>query len=226
MKRFLFALLILGLPALIYFWYIGFARNSYVPVPIFGPKTALGTKSGWGKKPDTLYHQIAMPIGTKLDTNFFNGKMTVLSTIDFSNEHGAEKQRLAHLGKIRKIFSENNRIQFWLICVTKDGKEPFELSNFVDSLFPVKPMKVFYTSLDGGSFFEWSQNQLLLGKDVVFDDLTGLPRTFKAMIIDNKRRIRGYYDLPIKRSADDVNGDLRALMVEIAGRELSKKPNQ
>jgi len=224
-KTILILAIILVLPGFLYYALRYSGANSYVDLPVYGEKMVPGTTHRkWGREiMDTVYHQ-ARPvtfINYNGATEHFLGNDSVVSVahLFYPQDSTISRNLLHDLYPVAGAFSENNLVRFYSINVDTVSNDAVAFKAYVQPYVKGND-KWYFVSKPSTDIFKYAQADLLL--DAVADPTDS--RKFivgkSYVLLDSKGRIRGIYDVQVKKELDRLRDEIKVLLVE----EIRNKP--
>ncbi len=218
-KKIMILAAILILPGFLYFLLERKAENRYQNLPIYGEKVLTGTStSRMGKQvPDTLFHQIT-PFSL---TNQIGVPVSVLqedTTISVVNFFYTRcttfcKHMNDEMNRVADRFANNQMVNFYTITVDTAYDTPEVLQAYAKDYRPETKKWHFLT---GGKddVYNVARNGFLV--DAVEDTTRDAHfiHSSSLILVDSKRRIRGYYDVNQKKEVDRLIDELKLLLVQ------------
>lgn len=211
--------LILLLPGFLYIAVNRFGSNEYVRLPVFGEKSLSGeTKRNWGREyPDTVFHTVEEMVFKDASGKdvLFPAPDTCVSVVHlfYTRDEAFSRLMLDHVDALATRFKGNPIISFYSISV--DSMETgASLSSFVrgyKNMAEKQWQTVFSPSTD---IFRYSREQLLIDAMVDPADSSRFLISNRLVLLDSKRRIRGFYDISQKGEVDRLEDELKLLSVE------------
>lgn len=193
--------------------------NSYATLPIFGDKEVPGTTHRkWGRDiMDTLYHEVP-----KISFENYNGKQISLFENDssisivhlfYSRDKSFSTTLINNLNKVSGDFRNNKRIKFYSITVDTLYDTPDVLKNYIKNIDPSDKSWYFVTH-PSTDIFKFAQTGLL--QDALATGDLNKPFVIGSsyILIDSKRRIRGFYDITMKKEVERLSDEIKLLAVE------------
>jgi len=217
--------LILLVPGFLYIAVNRLGSNHYVSLPVFGEKKLSGEmKRNWGREyPDTIFHTLPALSFTNFDGRAvaFPASDTTINIVHlcYSKDGSFSKLMMDNVQGLSDRFQENPLINFYSISV-----DPLENQESLTAF--VKPYKglqrghwkvVFDPSSD---IFSYAKDQLLIDAMVDPADSTRFLISNQFVLLDSKRRIRGFYDVSQKGEVDRLEDEVKLLVVE----EIRNRP--
>ncbi|MDB4903442.1 MAG: hypothetical protein JWQ63_2723 [Mucilaginibacter sp.] len=216
-KKISILVLVLVVPGFLYYLLTSQGKNRYKPLPIFGPKQlAKTTHRIKGKNiPDTIFH--ILPDFKLTDQN---GKPVSLKTFDnkifvvgFFYTHCQEVCKLMNknVSFLDSIYAKNKMVNFVSVTVDPDHDSVGTLKNYAKSFKPSSAKWLFLTG-DTGTIYNLARkgflvNALKVNKDeFIYSD--------KLILIDQSKRIRGYYTGASTDEVNRLNDEIKVLISE------------
>ncbi|MFI5138928.1 MAG: SCO family protein [Sphingobacteriales bacterium] len=205
LKKILILVLVLAVPGFLYYLLVVEGKNRYHALPVFGPKEiAKTTHRVKGKDiPDTIYHtlpdfKLTDQNGNPVSLKTFDGKIFVAG---FFYTHCPSVCKLinSNINLLASAYAKIRMVDFVSITVDPERDSPQVLKQYANTFNPVSKNWLFLSG-DTSTVYKLARNGFLVnalqtGKDdFIYSD--------KLVLIDQERRIRGYYT---GASTDDVN---------------------
>jgi protein SCO1/2 len=221
LKKILILVLVLIVPGFLYYLLVVEGKNLYKPLPVFGPKRlAKTTHRVKGKDiPDTIFHSLSDfkltdQNGGPVSLKTFNKKIFVAS---FFYTHCPNVCSLINnnINQLVSNYGKNKMVYFVSITVDPERDSLSVLKNYANSFKPVSANWLFLTG-DTSAIYHLARqgflvNALQAGKDdFIYSD--------KLVLIDQDKRIRGYYTGASTDDVNRLNDEIKVLIKE----ELSK----
>jgi protein SCO1/2 len=221
-KKIIILVLILALPGFLYYLLTAEGKNRYKPLPIFGPKQV--AKTGHEVKgkfiPDTIYHHLPDfklydQDGKVTTAQSFTGKIFVASFF-YTNCPSVCNTINKNIKALLTEYTKNDMVCFVSITVDPRRDTVGALKKYADN-FNSPVIKWLFLTGDTSVIYPLARkgflvNALNAGNDnFIYSD--------KLILIDQEKRIRGYYS---GTSSDDItklNDEIKVLIAE----ELRKK---
>ncbi len=218
-KRFIILVLILIVPGFLYYLLQAKGKNRYKPLPIYGPKQVAKTfHTVRGKVVyDTIYHQVPdfklYDQDNKLITQkSFEGKI-VLVNFFFTQCPVLCKEVNRNIALLAGNFQKNSMIRFASITVDPATDNITVLKTYANSLKADENQWKFLTG-DTATIYSLSRNGFL----VTAVNGHARPENFiyseKLMLIDQDRRVRGYYNGTSMNEMATLNDEIKVLIAE------------
>lgn len=216
LKKIVILVVVLAVPGFLYYLLTAEGKNRYKPLPVFGPKRLAETYHlVKGKKiPDTLYHTIpdfkltdqdGNPVSLKTFENkifvagfFYSRCPTVCRVINM------------YMRQLDSVYAKNKRVNFVSITVDPEHDTPQVLKSYANT-FKASSKWLFLTG-DTAAVFSLARNGFLVnalqtGKnDFIYSD--------KLILVDQDKRIRGYYTGASTTDVDRLNDEIKVLIAE------------
>lgn len=211
--------LILLLPGFLYIAVNRFGSNEYVRLPVFGEKQLSGeTKRNWGREyPDTVFHtakEIVFNNAAGAEV-IFPAADTCVSVVHlfYTRDEAFSRLMLDHVDALATRFQGNPLINFYSISV--DSTETASsLTSFVRPYGDMTAKKWAVVFNPATDIFTYSREQLLIDAMVDPADSGRFLISNRLVLLDSKRRIRGFYDISQKGEVDRLEDELKLLSVE------------
>ena len=208
MRKFGLLFLMLGLPVVIYLAYVNLAENRYQSLPIWGPKKLLPTaqSNGTSHPDDTLY--ASLPALEKWMDRRSN-TVLVLHLVLYSESASNRALRDAQAARVADVFRKNPLVHQYTLGL---DDYPQQQPGSVRPFQVPAPMEEVLDSLH--------KAQLWQDLRVYAPDWQGqfkqTPQEGLTLLIDRKRRVRGFYRGVLKDQTDRLMEDTRTLIAEYA----------
>jgi len=217
LKKIIILVLVLVVPGFLYYLLTAEGKNRYKPLPIFGPKQIAKTfHQVKGKDiPDTVYHALSNfnltdqndnPVSFKtfekkifIVNFFYTGCPSVCSEVN------------KNVSILVSNYAKNKMVRFVSITVDPEHDTPSVLKSYSDSFKPASPKWLFLTG-DTTTIYNLARkgflvNALKAGKgDFIYSD--------KLILIDQDKRIRGYYTGAATDEVNRLNDEIKVLIAE------------
>ncbi|WP_158825213.1 SCO family protein [Mucilaginibacter lacusdianchii] len=217
LKKIVILVLILAVPGFLYYLLTVKGKNRYKPLPFYGPKQVAktGHKFHGTYIPDTIYHKLddfklvnqeGKPITLKdfeykiFIVNFFYSHCP--SVCDVMNKN---MQRLAD------AYGKNRMVKFVSITVDPERDTPETLKAYAQQ-YKARPNKWMFLSGDTTSIYSIARKGFLVNavkvsdNDFVYDN--------RLILIDQEKRIRGYYDGTKEADITRLNDEIKVQIAE------------
>lgn len=222
LKKIIILVLVLVVPGFLYYLLTSEGKNRYKPLPIFGPKPLSGTfHTAKGKKiPDTLYHtlgdfNLTDQNGKPVSFKTFAGKIFVADFF-YTNCPSVCKVMNDNVGQLVETYTKNKMVDFVSITVDPEHDTAPVLKKYASGFNSASSKWLFLTG-DTSTIYNLARkgflvNALQTGKsDFIYSD--------KLILIDQDKRIRGYYTGASTVEVSRLNDEIKVLISE----ELRKK---
>lgn len=229
---------ILILPGFLYYLLEKEGKNSYKPLPVFGEKSLTGTfTSKMGEKvPDTAYHLVPISVLTNQSGEAVEFPMqdTSISVVNFFYTRCESfcQHMNDEMDRVATRFINNPKVRFYTLTVDTLYDTPAVLAAYSGAYQP------------SGKKWEWLTNGAAVGGSVTVGGESGLPgggsgdvlaiarngylvdalqdttreaafiHSSSLILVDSRRRIRGYYDVNHKKEVDRLIDEIKLLLVE------------
>jgi protein SCO1/2 len=218
-KRFIILVLILIVPGFLYYLLQAKGKNRYKPLPIYGPKQVAQTFHKVRGKViyDTVYHQIPdfklHDQADKLITQkSFTGKI-VLFNFFFTGCPTLCKEINGNIAKLAADYQRNEMLKFVSVTVDPATDNSTVLKKYAQTLKANENQWKFLTG-DTTTIYSLSRNGFL----VTAVNGNSNPENFiyseKLILIDQERRIRGYYNGTSVNEMTKLNDEIKVLIAE------------
>jgi protein SCO1/2 len=215
-KKILILVLILALPGFLYYLLTVKGKNRYHPLPKFGPKEiAKTTHRVKGKDiPDTIYHtlgdfKMVDQDGKAVSPNTFEGKIFVANFF-YTHCPTVCSAMNANMDSLAQAWAKNSMVYFASITVDPE-RDSVKVLNSYAKKFTASPKWLFLTG-DTTTIYSLARqgflvNALKINKDdFIYSD--------KLVLIDQHKRIRGYYSGASLTDVIRLNDEIKVLISE------------
>jgi len=215
-KKILILVLILALPGFLYYLLTVKGKNRYHPLPKFGPKEiAKTTHRVKGKDiPDTIYHTLGNfnmvdQDGKPVSPNTFDGKIFVANFF-YTHCPTVCNAMNANMDSLAQAWAKNSMVYFASITVDPE-RDSVKVLNTYAKKFTASP-KWFFLTGDTSTIYSLARqgflvNALKVNKDdFIYSD--------KLVLIDQHKRIRGYYSGASLTDVIRLNDEIKVLISE------------
>ena len=214
--------LVLIVPGFLYYLLVAEGKNRYKPLPIFGPKTLAETGHNAKGKfvPDTVYHTtpgftLTAPDGKQVSLNTFANKILVVSFF-YTQCPGVCTLINSNIYALDTTYKSNPLVNFISITVNPQHDNTAVLNTYAGKFKNASQKWKFLTG-DTGTIYNLARNGLLVNALQTGD--SSFIYSDKLILIDESRRIRGYYSGAETSDVSRLNDELKVLISE----ELRKK---
>jgi len=217
LKKISILVLVLIVPGFLYYLLTAEGKNRYKPLPIFGPKVlAKTTHHVHGKDiPDTIYHSIkdfklTDQNGNPVSLKNFDKKIVVVNFF-YTNCPTVCKQINSNVNLLASAYDKNKMLSFVSITVDPQHDSAPVLKSYAGQFKPGSKKWMFLTG-DTSTIYSLARNSFLVnalstGKDdFIYSD--------KLILIDQDKRIRGYYTGASDDEVSRLNDEIKVLIAE------------
>ena len=219
LKKILVLVTILAVPGLLYYLLTEKGKNRYRPLSIYGPKQVSSTfHVKRGKQiPDTLYHTIPdfklkNQEGKTITFKADSGIITVVNFF-FTRCPSFCPNMNKELYRVVKIYEKNPLIRFLTISVDPEYDTPQILSKY-SSQYSVKHNKWNFLTGDKKEIYTLAQKYFLVDALVDTTQKNNVIHSPKLIMVDPKKRIRGYYDSDDTQQVDKLIDEIKLQITE------------
>ncbi len=220
-KKILILVAILAVPGFLYYLLQEKGKNRYRPLSVYGPKQVAKTfHSVRGKSiPDTIYHTIAdfsllNQDGDTVNWEKHKGKITLLNLFHASNRGFAVDFANKAMEGFTKLYDKNTMLHFMSISMNPTEDEPAILNTYAKQI-SANTKKWDLLTGDSTQIYQLIQKGLFL--DAIKTTKNGETKfTYSNMfvLIDSKRRIRGYYEATNNEALSKLDDEIKVLIAE------------
>lgn len=217
LKKIVILVVVLALPGFLYYLLMVEGKNRYFPLSIFGPKKlAKTTLVAHGKDvPDTIYHTLS---DFKLIDQ--DGKPVSLQTFDkkifitcffYTNCPNVCGEMMKNLNRVAANYAKSKMVYFMSVTVDPKRDSVGAMKKYAENLKPASKKWLFLTG-DTSTIYNLARNGFLVnalqtGKnDFIYSD--------KVMLVDEDKRIRGYYTGASVIDMNRLNDEIKVLLSE------------
>lgn len=218
-KKLIILVLILLVPGFLYYLLQAKGKNRYKPLPIFGPKQVAKTFHRVRGRVvyDTIYHQV--PDFKLYDQDHkvitqqsFKGKI-VLVNFFFTQCPTLCKEINKNIAELANSYRKNDIIKFVSITVDPATDNPSVLKAYASSLKANENQWKFLTG-DTATIYSLSKNGFLVNAINGNSNPQNFVYSEKLILIDQERRIRGYYNGTSVNDLAKLNDEIKVLVAE------------
>lgn len=218
-KKAVILLTILTVPGILYYLLQEKGKNRYRPLGIFGPKViaaSFHTKRGV-KIPDTIYHRINDFKLTNQDGQLLlydtdSNKLTVVNFFYTRCALTCSKTN-AEMFRVAKLYEKNKLLQFASITVDPQFDSPSVLNKYAQQ-FALKPGKWNFLTGDEATIYKLAKNDFLVDALRDTTQKNNIIHSSLLILLDSKKRIRGYYNSTERAQVDRLIDEIRVLIAE------------
>jgi len=216
LKKITILVLVLMVPGFLYYLLTVEGKNHYVALSVFGPKRLAGTTHRVKGKdiPDTIFHTLPDFKLTDQDGNAvtlasFNQKIFVINFF-YAGCPNICNVMNSNMAQLVDAYKNNKMVCF--VSVTVNPKDSVAVLKKYAETFKAIPSKWMFLTGDTSITYNLARNGLLVnalqtGKDdFIYSD--------KLMLIDESRRIRGYYNGVSTTDVSKLNDEIKVLVSE------------
>jgi protein SCO1 len=215
-KKILILVLILALPGFLYYLLTVKGKNRYHLLPKFGPKeVAKTTHRVKGKDiPDTIYHtlndfKLIDQDGKQVSLKTFDDKIFIANFF-YTHCPSVCTEMNANMDSLSKAWAKNKMVYFASITVDPDRDSAGVLKAYAKK-FP-EAAKWFFLTGDTSTIYPLARNGFLVNALKV--DKDNFIYSDKLMLIDQHKRIRGYYSGASTADVIRLNDEIKVLISE------------
>ena len=217
LKKITILVLVLLVPGFLYYLLVTKGKNRYLPLPVYGPKMVLKTthKVGHNDVPDTLYHTLPDFKLTDQNGNTVSGKTftkkIIIANFFYTHCRGVCDEMNKNISLLAANYASSKMVDFVSISVDPERDSVKALKQYADAIAPSSAKWLFLTG-DATAVYTLAHNGFLVnalqtGKnDFIYSD--------KLILIDEDRRIRGYYAGASTTEVTKLNDEIKVLIKE------------
>ena len=217
LKKITILVLVLLVPGFLYYLLVSKGKNRYLNLPVYGPKTVLKTthKVGHNDVPDTLYHslpdfKLTDQNGNTVTSKTFTNKIFIASFF-YTHCKGVCDQINTNINQLAASYAGEKMVYFISISVDPERDSVKALKSYANTVKPASKQWLFLTG-DTAAVYPLAHNGFLVnalqtGKDnFIYSD--------KLILIDEDRRIRGYYTGASATEISKLDDEIKVLIKE------------
>ncbi len=209
---------------MLYWLYVGFGKNHYVKLPIYGEKIPVETMLNGRTVVDTLYHQVGPFAFLDQDSviqteRLFDGHFTVVNFM-FTTCKSICIDMSKQMLRIQDTFKGNPKVRLVSMSVDSETDVPHVLKAYGVAHQAVAGKWTFLTG-NKDSLYQVIQRQFLSQVSPDPQPDGQFIHSEKMLLIDSDRRIRGIFDGTNKREVDDLMGAIRLLKREVENKDIA-----
>jgi protein SCO1/2 len=216
-KKIIILVLILAVPGFLYYLLTAKGKNRYKPLAIYGPKAVAKTGHKFHGKyiPDTIYHQLpdfklTDQYGKPASEDNFKGKIFVAGFF-YTHCPAVCSTINRNMGYLVDTYRKNKMVYFASITVDPDRDSATVLKQYAESLKPASNRWLFLTG-DTSSIYNLARKGFLVDALKAGDD--DFIYSDKLILIDQERRIRGYYSGANTNDINRLTDEIKVLIAE------------
>lgn len=212
--------IVLLVPGFLYVALNKVGKNNYVKLPVFGEKRLSGemVRKMGREVPDTIYHQITPMLfddleGRPIEFLGSDSSITIVHMF-YAADSGLSNAMLQEIVPVVERFSQNNNVQFYSISI--DPKDDIAVLTNKTKKFRKGLERNWHILYSNSNISSYVTEQLL--SDALKDEVDSKRYIFSShyLLIDGKRRIRGFYDINLKKEVDRLKDEIKVQLVEEA----------
>lgn len=218
-KKILILVTILALPGFLYYLLQEKGKNRYHPLAFYGPKKAASTFHKYRGKSirDTIYHEIESfkLVNQNSDTVAFPADTTKITVVNFFFTRCPSfcKNMNSQMARVVKDYENNRLLRFFSITVDPAFDSPQVLKKYAAAYHPL-PGKWEFLTGDENKIYSIARNGFLLDALKDTTQVTNFIHSPMLVLVDPKKRIRGYYDSGNKEQVDKLIDEIKVLITE------------
>jgi protein SCO1/2 len=219
LKKIVILVLLLIVPGFLYYLLQTKGKNRYKPLPIYGPKQVAKTSHKVRRKVvfDTIYHHIPDfklidQDNKSVSQSDFNGKILLVNFF-FTKCPTLCKEINKNVGYLANEYQKNNMLKFVSITVDPETDNPSALKSYANSLKANSNQWKFLTG-DTTTIYSLSRNGFLVNAVNGNNNPENYVYSEKLILVDQERRIRGYYNGTSVNEINRLNDEIKVLIAE------------
>ncbi len=216
-KKILILAAILALPGFLYYLLTAKGKNRYKPLPVYGPKQVAKTGHKFHGKfiPDTIFHQLPEFKLTDQDGNHVTGKgldsNIFVANFFYTNCTGVCQTTATNIKGLLDTYKKNKLILFISITVDPSRDSVAALKKYAKQFNQAGVKRMFLTGDTTQIYSLARQGFLVNAVDVGEGNFID---SDKLILIDKKKRIRGYYSGTSIAEITRLNDEIKVLIAE------------
>jgi protein SCO1 len=217
LKKISILVIVLALPGFLYYLLVAGGKNRYKPLPFFGPKSLAKTSHiVKGKSiPDTIYHtlpgfSLADQDGKPVSLKTFDNRIFVVNFF-YTHCPGVCSTMNANMNALATEYAGNKMICFVSITVDPARDSTAVLKKYAGTFGPENPKRLFLTG-DTAAIYNLARKGLLV--DAVQTGNSDFIYSDKLVLIDQDKRIRGYYTGAATDEVGRLDDEIKVLVSE------------
>jgi protein SCO1/2 len=217
LKKITILVLVLLVPGFLYYLLVSKGKNRYLNLPVYGPKTVLKTthKVGHNDVPDTLYHslpdfKLTDQNGNTVTPKTFTNQIFIANFF-YTHCQGVCDEINNNINQLAAGYAGSKMVNFLSISVDPERDSTKALKSYANSVKPASAKWLFLRG-DTSVVYPLAHNGFLVnalqtGKDnFIYSD--------KLILIDEDRRIRGYYTGASSKDISKLADEIKVLIKE------------
>lgn len=219
LKKILILVTILALPGFLYYLLQEKGKNRYRPLAIYGAKQPANTFHTYRRKKirDTIYHVIKdfKLVNQDGDSVSFPADTTKITVVNFFFTRcptfctNMNKQ----MASVVDVYRKNRLLKFLSISVDPEHDRPEILRKYADAYKPTSGKWDFLTG-DQKEIFSLAREGFLVNALKDTTQASNFIHSPMLILIDPKKRIRGYYDSGTKEQVSKLIDEIKLLITE------------
>ncbi len=207
--------IVLFVPGFLYYLLVEKGKNHYVALPVFGPKqVAKTTHRVKGKAvPDTIYHtlsdfKLTDQDGNPVSLKTFDNRIFVAG---FFYTHCPDVCNLVNtnISRVMSEYTKSKRISFVSITVDPQRDTAPVLKQYA-ATYKANPSQWLFLTGDTSTIYNLARNGFLVNALQTGND--NFIYSDKLVLIDQERRIRGYYTGASATDVSRLNDEIKVLL--------------
>lgn len=218
-KKILILILLLAVPGFLYYLLMAKGQNRYKPLPIYGPKQVAKTFHKVKGKViyDTIYHQIPNfklydQENKLISEDSLKGKIAVFNFF-FTRCPTLCKEINKNIAELAVSYNKNPILKFVSITVDPATDNTAVLKSYATSL-KADPKQWKFLTGDTSTIYPLSRNGFLVTAINGNNNPENFVYSEKLILIDQERRIRGYYNGTSINEVSQLNDEIKVLIAE------------
>jgi len=216
-KKLVILVFILIIPGFLYYLLVKKGKNRYHPLPVYGTKVLAKTfHKVQGKQiPDTIYHtlddfHLTDQDGRPVSFKNFEDKILV---VDFFYTHCPTvcNTMNGYMDSLARNFEKEKTVEFLSITVDPKNDSPAALKKYREQFADHGPKWLFLTG-DTSTIYNLARKGCLV--NAVDEGQGNYIYSDKMILIDTRKRIRGYYNGAQFSDVNRLNDEIKVLVYE------------
>jgi len=217
LKKILILVTVLAVPGFLYYLLQEKGKNRYRPLAIYGPKQVAATfhtKRGV-KIPDTIYHTISDfgLVNQVGDSVLFPPDSSQITVVNFFFSRCTSVCPLMNeqMARIAAAYPDNRLIKLYSISVDPEHDTPAALAAYAER-YKADPRKWSFLTGKKDYIYTLAKKDFLV--DAMKDSAGNIVHSSMLILVDPKKRIRGYYESTRKEQVDKLIDEIKVQIAE------------
>lgn len=218
-KKIIILVVILVLPGFLYYLLEHYGENRYKALPIYGEKELAGTVTRvMGQEiPDTVYHVVPKVslVNSLGEPTQILGNDTTISIVNFFYTRCETfcTHMNNEMSRVATEFQRNGMVDFYTVSVDTEYDTP-EVLNAYATNYKLDTKHWQFLTGEADSVYSLARIGFLVDAAKDVGNEASFIHSSSLILVDTKRRIRGYYDVNHKKEVDRLIDEVKLLLVE------------